>query len=137
MASESQSPTPKKTRVKALRWRPAFLATLRNTANVRESCLVAGINRDTAYHARKQSAEFRQQWDVALQDACDILETEARRRALEISDTLLIFLLKSHRPEVYRERVQIDFGSYVDQYGLDEETKAGVVAQAEAIVRGR
>ena len=35
-----------------------------------------------------------------------MLEKEAWRRALKQSDTLLIFLLKAHRPQKYREVIQ-------------------------------
>jgi hypothetical protein len=50
------------------------------------------------------------QWDEALEDACDILEAEAWKRARDKSDLLLIFLLKAHRPAKYREttRHEID-----------------------------
>ncbi len=82
-------------------WRPTFLAALRNSANVRASALMAGISRKTAYDHRKRSTKFRDEWDEAMEDACDVLEAEARRRAVGGSDTLLIFLLKSHRPQRY------------------------------------
>ncbi len=36
-----------------------------------------------------------------------MLEAEARRRALATSDALLMFLLKSERPEKFREKVDI------------------------------
>jgi len=87
----------------AMEWRPIFLATLRATGNIRLSCHQAGIGRKTAYIAKEKSAEFQSQWEEALNDAVDVLEGEARKRALETSDTLLIFLLKAHRPELYRE----------------------------------
>jgi hypothetical protein len=94
--------TPKK-RTTAGEWAPAFLAALRASANVRASCQAAGISRREAYRHRERSAAFREQWDDALNDAVDSLEAVARKRAVEASDTLLIFLLKSHRPSVYRE----------------------------------
>jgi hypothetical protein len=37
----------------------------------------------------------------------DLLEDEARRRAIAVSDLLLIFLLKHHRPECYRPPRQL------------------------------
>lgn len=93
--------TPKKRT--AREWRPVFISTLRNTGNVRASCQAAGVSRPVAYNARESSPEFAKEWDTALQDAIDVLEAVARKRAQESSDTLLIFLLKSHRPEVYRD----------------------------------
>lgn len=119
-------------------WRPAFLATLRKTANVRASCLAAGIERKTAYLSREKSAEFHEQWDDALAEAIDILEEAARKRALAISDTLLIFLLKSHRPEVYRERIDLRLSlieharKRAGELGLEERD---AIAEAEAILK--
>jgi hypothetical protein len=100
-----ENATPKK-RVLADEWRPKFLASLRNSGNVRAACLAAGIDRRTAYRNRDNSTEFAAQWDEALQDAIDALEAVAINRARTSSDTLLIFLLKAHRPEKYRETVR-------------------------------
>lgn len=94
--------TPKKKR-SAGEWRPVFLATLRNSGNVRAACEKAGIARKTAYDHKDRSPEFAAQWDEAIQEACDILEAAAFRRATASSDTLLIFLLKANRPAKYRE----------------------------------
>lgn len=69
--------------------------------------------------------DFAAQWDEAIETAIDALEHEARRRAVKgvdepvfyqgnvcgvvtrYSDTLLIQLLKAHRPEKYRERHEL------------------------------
>jgi hypothetical protein len=84
-------------------WRPAFLVALRNSGNVRAACQAAGISRPQAYGARERVPAFATAWDVALEDACDLLEAMARKRALEASDGLLMFLLRAHRPQVYRD----------------------------------
>src|SRR5690242_10650815 len=96
-------PTPKKAKRSAGEWRPLFLAALRNSGNIRAACQAAGINRTVAYDHRAADAGFAAAWAEALEDAVDVLEAMARKRALEMSDTLLIFLLKSHRPHIYRE----------------------------------
>jgi predicted MPP superfamily phosphohydrolase len=88
---------------KADEWRPIFLKVLRNTANVRAACEKAGVTRQAAYKSRNASEEFRAQWDEAIEDAVDVLEAVAQDRARKTSDTLLIFLLKAHRPDKYRE----------------------------------
>jgi len=111
---------------KADTWRPLFLQALRNSGNVRAASGAAGIDRDTAYRHRHRSQEFAKEWDAALDDACDVLEAEAWRRAVrgteepvhylgqqvgsvkKYSDVLLIFLLKAHRPMKFRDRVQVD-----------------------------
>lgn len=62
-------------------WEPAFLAALAETGVVRDACEAAGIGRRTAYHLRERDPEFAAKWDEALEDAADLLETEAVRRA--------------------------------------------------------
>ena len=101
--------TPKKGRIRqATEWRPSFLTVLAKSANVSLSAKKAGISRQAAYHAYDTDEEFRVQWDSALEEACDVLEKEARRRALGQSDTLLIFMLKAHRPGKYREIIRTE-----------------------------
>lgn len=105
-------------------WVSAFLAALRESGNVRFSCETAGIARTTAYDARKLHPDFAKLWDVALDDACDQLELVARARAVEQSDTLMIFLLKAHRPEKYRERYDINMKVRKPPKPLEEMTDA-------------
>jgi hypothetical protein len=50
---------------------------------------------------------------TATEDAVDVLEAVARQRAILGSDTLLIFLLKGHRPEKYRERYDLKHAATV------------------------
>lgn len=119
------------------RWYKAFIASLRDSANVRLACDKAGITRTTAYTHRHNDNEFAVLWDEAMDDAADVLEQEARRRAHEglkrykflrdgtpimhpvtgepyveheYSDRLLEFLLKGARPEKYRDapKVSVD-----------------------------
>jgi hypothetical protein len=45
---------------------------------------------------------------MCRQDLADDLEAEAFKRAREGSDTLLVFLLRAHRPERYRDRHVIE-----------------------------
>lgn len=103
-------------------WHDKFLLSLRDNGNVRLACQIVAIDRQTAYNHRESDQLFRQQWDDAIEEAIECMEAEARRRAMrgitetvfyrgkkcgviqKYSDTLLIFLLKAHRPEKYRER---------------------------------
>lgn len=103
------------------RWHSRFLEALAKMGNVSYACRQSGIPRATAYDHKKEFPEFAEAWDEALEEAADLLELEARRRAVygcekpvfwkgkqcgsvqEYSDTLLIILLKAHRPEKYRE----------------------------------
>ena len=122
MTSARTNRTPKK--------RAAFLAELAERGNVSEACAAADIGRTTAYEWRADDATFAAEWDAALDQAADLMEREAYRRAVEgvdepvygslgnnmgtgevgtirkYSDTLLIFLLKGARPEKFRERTE-------------------------------
>lgn len=89
-------------------WQPAFLAMLRNSGNVRLSCAEAGISRTVAYDARDADPDFAKAWEDALQDALDLIEARARVMALEGNERMIELLLKAHRPEIYRDRVQQD-----------------------------
>jgi len=43
-------------------WYAAFLANLRNTANVRASCNAAGVSRKVAWAAQKRDPDFAAAW---------------------------------------------------------------------------
>ena len=50
---------------------------------------------------------FHEAWQEALEIALENLEAEARRRAMSGSDTLLIFLLKSLKPDTYGDKIRV------------------------------
>lgn len=103
----------------------AFLDTLRETANVTVAARSVGISPGTVYKHRKDDALFAERWDEAINEAVDMLEAEAHRRAFQgteepvfykgdevgyvrkYSDSLTMFLLKAHRPDKYRERSEV------------------------------
>lgn len=82
-----------------------FLATLRETGNVRCSCEVAGIERNTAYSWRMEDDTFRELWREALESAIDLLEQEAWRRGYDGVD----------KPIVYKGRVMTTYKEYSDR----------------------
>jgi hypothetical protein len=108
-------------------WRERFLAALRASPNVSAAAKAARVNRQYVYEVRAEDAEFEKAWDDALLESIEVAEGEAYRRAVhgvkrekgiyylgekiatetvtEYSDTLIIFLLKAHKPKVYRETV--------------------------------
>jgi DNA-directed RNA polymerase specialized sigma24 family protein len=88
-------------------WKPRFLEIIRATGNVRLAASAAGIDRSTPYRRAQRDPVFARDWAAAEQDAIDALEAEARRRALASSDQLLMFLLRAHRPERYRETLDL------------------------------
>ena len=107
-------------------WRPLFLDTLRGTGNVQLAASNADVARQVAYRARDSSDKFRADWDEALEEARELLEAEARRRAAigveepvfykgeivghirKYSDNLLMFLLKAHWPEKFRDNYAVE-----------------------------
>ena len=107
-------------------WKPSFLEALRTTGNATVAAKTAGIDRANAYKARRRSKVFARQWNEAIEHAVDLLEKEARRRAEEgvqepiyykgelvghirkYSDALMMFLLKAHRPDKYRDNIKVD-----------------------------
>jgi len=117
MAKNGQTQTPKK----RVEWEARFLQVLSEGNTVSEACRLARVGRATAYEHRRSRLDFAARWKDAEDAACDMLEAECRRRALEgtpkpvfyqgaecgevreYSDTLLIFLLKAKRPEEFRE----------------------------------
>jgi hypothetical protein len=88
-------------------WRPAFLAAFRNSANVRAAAQAAGVDWSTAYRARKREPHFSEAWDAAENEALDLLEARAMQLALGGDSHMLIFLLKTRRPEKFRDRVEV------------------------------
>lgn len=109
--------TPKKGKKGRRDWRALFLEALRRSPSVSTAARMAQISRQHVYKARAADAEFAAAWDDALEQAVDDLVAAAWKRARGKSDVLAIFLLKAHRPEVYRERIE------VDDRRIDEEIK--------------
>lgn len=62
-------------------WEPAFLAALRETGVVRDALEAAGIGRSVVYARKDADPAFAAAWADALEDAADLLEREAIRRA--------------------------------------------------------
>lgn len=84
-------------------WRAPFLEALRTHGVISEAAKAANISRWTVYNERAIDPDFAQEWEAALALGVEALEDTAKKRAYEGSDVLLIFLLKAHRPEKYRE----------------------------------
>ena len=110
----------------------AFLAAYAETGNITRAAKAAKIHRNCHHNNWIKDPAYAEAFAHAKGEASDSLEEEARRRAVkglrkykfhsqsgkpllhpdtgepyfehDYSDTLLIFLLKGARPEVYRER---------------------------------
>jgi hypothetical protein len=92
----------------AVPWKILFLTALRQSPNISRAADAAGLSRQAAYKARDADPEFAADWDDALGTALDKLEGVAYDRAIGESDTLAIFLLKSHRPQIYGDRNRLE-----------------------------
>ena len=104
-----------------------FLRKLVTTAgNVTKAAQAIRISRNTAYDHKKANADFAQAWNDVIEAVADQMEQEVFRRAVKgvlepiyykgqmvakirkFSDRLLEFGLKGKRPEVYRERLDLN-----------------------------
>lgn len=139
----------------------AVVKALGETGNIRIACDVAGLDRRTYHRWHDRHPEFAQQCTDALEDATDMLEEEARRRAYkgynkpvvyqgqitdwykEYSDPLLALLLSAHRPSKFRRNVSTELsgpkgapiniksGMNVDWSKLSDEELATIQALLE------
>lgn len=109
--------------IRTARRRRIFLRVLAETSIVAEACRAAGAANGSFYNWRHADPDFAADWDRALAAGISTLEDEAIRRARDgvekpvfyggkqvattrdYSDRLLIFLLKAHKPERYREQL--------------------------------
>lgn len=116
-------------------WMGPFLASLARLGNVSGAARSAGISRPQVYTQRDMNDRFAKAWEAALEEAVDLLEQEAWRRATvgatrrerkralndqgvlvvveereleHTSDHLLQFLLQAHRPDKFRPKQRIE-----------------------------
>lgn len=101
-----------------------FLAELEKCGNITAACKLAKIDRKAVYRWKPDPA-FLVEYKEALSMGIDAIEDEATRRAFEgvkkpvfqqgkrvgyvqeFSDTLMIFLLKGRRPEIFKDRHEL------------------------------
>lgn len=102
----------------------AFLAVYAECGNITQAAKKAKVNRTTHNFWLKKDDTYQARFDVAHLKACDSLEREARRRAVEgwnepvyqkgvmvgvirrFSDKLLELLLKGSLPKKYKTVIQ-------------------------------
>lgn len=114
-----------------------FLDSFRKLGNVYYACREAGVNRSTVYRWRERWSTFADEWEEAKEEAVDLLDYEARRRAVkEGSDRLLIFLLKAHRPDIYnppRRIANAEGETFTVEFDLDawQDKRASRLARYE------
>ena len=97
---------------------------------------------------RQRSKRFAAQWDNALEEATDLLEAEARRRAFtgidkpmffkgevvgstkKYSGPLLMFLLEAHRPQKFRDGGKVEQPGAIDA-GVDGDREKRTMERLE------
>ena len=121
-------------------WRKKFLRALAKTGNVTRSCRAAGISKMHAYRVFHKSPRFAAAWESALESSIDVLEAEARRRALKDDrDALLMFLLRGLRARVYGDKRKLEHsgGSHPIRVEQSETVEVRHSLTAEDVVRVR
>lgn len=127
-----------------------FIERLReNGGVVSYACRDVGIGRRTVYELRDRDESFREAWDEAVEHGTASLEAEAIRRARDgvsepvfykgaecgtvqrYSDSLLIFLLKSRRPETYRDRSSVQVENVGNENRTGEQFDVSLLAPYE------
>jgi hypothetical protein len=150
---------PDRKATKTVDWRPAFLKSIAKLGNVTRACKAAKIGRSTAYDMYESDPVFAKGWEEALEEAVDLLELEARRRAEKgvrtpiyqggllvgykqvYSDTLLLTLLKANRPEKFKDFSAVDHttngkemyhtGIYMPDNGRDPAITARAIPESQ------
>lgn len=113
----------------------AFLVAYVETGNVSAASRAASIARDSHYRWLEASPAYAEAFADAEVAATEMLEGEARRRAVDgvtrpvwyqgkhvgdeivYSDQLLALLLKAGKPEKYRERIDARLGGELEHKG--------------------
>lgn len=131
-----------------------FLRTYARHGIVTDGTVAAGITRRIYKRWRRDDEAFNENCKDAEIMACDLMEREARRRAIEgfdrpviyqgeitetykdYSDSLLTTLMKGNMPKKYKERVEHG-GSIGRPMTLDEETKEEVVGSILSMIKSK
>jgi hypothetical protein len=87
--------------------RAKVLAALAEGWSVHASAARAGIGTTSLHEWRRDDPTFAAEVEAAMDASTDLLEDEARRRAMGQSDLLLIFLLKARRPYIYNRKTLV------------------------------
>lgn len=115
-----------------------FVAALQTKKCVTSAAKCIRMDRSTVYLWRDKDPEFARAWDDALENVVDLLEASMFERAIAGDTTAAIFMLKSWRPEKYRESVRVELirkeaDRWAREYGLDPDE---VIREAESIAKG-
>lgn len=94
-------------------WRRAFLAAFCLNGNVSDAARAAGIDRTTAYKAKKADPSFGEEWAVAEEVASDALLSEAWQRAVQ-GGRQYKFHAKSGKPLLFPKGHELEGEPYYE-----------------------
>lgn len=112
--------------------REDWLEQFEKLGTVMRACKAAKVGRSTVYEWKQKFEEFALGWADIEEATTEAMEREAYRRAVEgtvkplvsagkhvtnvteYSDTLLIFMLKSRRPERYRDNFKVEYSGRIE-----------------------
>ncbi len=101
-----------------------FLKHFRRSGNVSDAARLAKVDRTAPYRWEREDPKFKKAWEIAREESIDVLEKEARRRAVtgylepvyfqgkkvgavkKYSDQLLVVLLRAHHP-AFKEKLEV------------------------------
>ena len=127
-----------------------FIEVLRETGNVTLAAQYAGQSRNQVHDVRQRSKRFAAQWDNALEEATDLLEAEAHRRACtgidepvfykgkvvgstkKYSGPLLMFLLEAYRPQKFRDGGEVKHTGAID-VSVDGDLEERILEKLERL----
>jgi hypothetical protein len=116
--------------LKRERWQK-LLEEVEATGSICAACKATGIARSQVYRTRDESEEFRGLLVAAQQAGVEAVEATLQKRAIEgLSDTAIIFFLKTRKPEVYGDKLRFEEREKIRREARDE-----VLADLRAEIR--
>lgn len=88
-------------------WPNRWLRAYVHYGTVTAACRASGVSRQTFYALRDNNEDFARLYKMADEMITESLEQEAIRRAIDGSDSMLQFMLRSRKPELYSEQHRI------------------------------
>lgn len=89
-------------------WVEPLLAIVSRNGSIAEATRTLNISSQAVYDYKLRNPSFATALKAAREEAVEMLEAVAFKRAQQGSDRLLMFMLEHLKPETYRSRLQID-----------------------------
>lgn len=112
----------------------SFLHAYSLTGSLQHAEMASKISRQNHYLWMREDPTYKERFDRARVEAIDSLESEAFKRAMQGSDTLLMFLLKGNAPGKYRDSMKIDNNTTVTHIHKDIDIDSLTAKDCEEIL---